>query len=353
MRGYRFGVHAHPGVGLESSVFGTTRATAPVGFEALARSSRAAARRPLRLASGTSSQTAPRCGRVVLHIQAWQIPRPCGPPLAQGAARAKAGLNVHGPYRAAPALVARVRACRSAGGLGAQARAAARRCALRRASAPAGWATCLPTAMLGKSATGSYVAPHQSWDAGSPPPRLGLAMQWRARTTNGKPPARRPCGPSRLRRVCPGRMRPAAARRHLIGPGRPRAGASAEACVAHWPRRGQNPSAGRSAAARAGRGPRELRSALRCAAHRPSPKADRHGARIIAGLARRSTRQRRRVAFGYCIAAPRPSCNAACARRPMDCLAPYQPPPRRRCDGRPRRRSLYSTLRRLAGCGGP
>lgn len=71
MRGYRFGVHAHPGAGSEGSrVFGTTRATAPVGFEALARSSRAAARRPLRLASGTSSQTASRCGRVVLHIQA-------------------------------------------------------------------------------------------------------------------------------------------------------------------------------------------------------------------------------------------------------------------------------------------
>ena len=77
-------------------------------------------------------------------------------------------------------------------------------------------------------------APQQSWDAGLPPSRSGLAAQWRARMTSGnpparrsffavrfsarpaarmtsgKPPARRLCGPDRLRRVCPGWMRPAA-----------------------------------------------------------------------------------------------------------------------------------------------
>ena len=96
----------------------TAPATAPAGFAALTRSSRAAARRPLRLASGTSSQTAPRHGKAVTsaHLgladsEPAQAFVSAGHARGQGrpeCARASCGRLVRGPYCAAPALPARV-----------------------------------------------------------------------------------------------------------------------------------------------------------------------------------------------------------------------------------------------------
>ena len=136
--------------------------------------------------------------------------------------------------------------------------------------------------------------------------------------------------------------------------------------------RGQSHSAERSAAAaRAEHGPCELRSTLHCVARRPRSEADRHGAGMIASLAPRGRRQRR-ASVGFCIAAPRPALGATqglqprappsgsalprrgqgAARRARGARRAALHPVCRRRDGRPMQRSLYSTLRHLAGRGG-
>lgn len=105
----------------------TAPATAPAGFAALTRSSRAAARRPLRLASGTSSQTAPRHGRAVTSAHLGLADSaPVQASASMGNARGQGGPECARILRAACARAAPRRACAACAGLDLLASSAAR-----------------------------------------------------------------------------------------------------------------------------------------------------------------------------------------------------------------------------------